>query len=630
MGVPKLFQSLIQKYHHHTISNPTGYNIIVKSIDTSLPTHLYLDFNCGIYQCIKPEIKTEDTLILYVVEYLELLCNITPNLELIFIALDGVPVGGKIKNQRERRFHSVCKKNRANNLNNTYGMPTDPLSRDNVNNNIDTNMITPGTTFMYKLNNAIKQRIKQYQTGKHNITEHNITEHNITEHNITEHNITEHNITEHIFSNKKIIFNDSSIPGEGEHKLIHHIKESKHKAVDGNAEEVALYGKPHNTVIYALDGDLIFLSLSLHIDNLYLFREANEYGSIAMIHAGRKYLYMDIDGLACAIIKNFKDNYGCTNIAIDSRDNKNTIIKNKYIDDYIFLGMLLGNDFMPKTHWFSIGEGGYEKILSAYWQIHNHTEIFLVDVYSLVINTEMLCDIMFIVKEQEQASIIKLFEKRKKQRIHTNGDTSERERQQLLIDFYPLQHLYVEREIEPSQVGWRERYYNICLHMAPSSDNIKMVCQSYLKTLVWNFHYYFGDCISWDWVYNFDYSPTWNDIYNELLLHKNINASSSNKIFHFTKGHPVDQQTLLFMVLPWNSRQFMARDVNNKLNNELSPMRIYFPKRYSLNVAFLRYYHECTPIIYKMEYSKVHKFIKDCKLTDDEKLRNTVGELFTT
>ena len=292
--------------------------------------------------------------------------------------------------------------------------------------------------------------------------------------------------------------------------------------------------------------------------------------------------------------------------------------------------MLLGNDFMPKTHWFSIGEGGYEKILSAYWQIHNHTEIFLVDIYSLVINTEMLCDIMFIVKEQEQASIIKLFEKRKKQRIHTNGDTSERERQQLLIDFYPLQHLYVEREIEPSQVGWRERYYNICLHMAPRPDNIKMVCQSYLKTLVWNFHYYFGECISWDWVYNFDYSPTWDDIYNELLLHKNINASSSNKVFHFTKGKPVEQQTLLFMVLPWVSRHFMARDISTKLNNELSPMRLYFPKKYALNVAFLRYYHECTPIIYKMEYSKVHKFIKDCKLTDDEKLRNTVGELFTT
>ena len=586
MGVPKLFQSLIQKYHHHAISNPTGYNIIVKSIDTSLPTHLYLDFNCGIYQCIKP-------------------------------------VGGKIKNQRERRFHSVCKKNRANKLNNTYGMPTDPLSRDNVNNNIDTNMITPGTTFMHKLNIAIKQRIKQYQTGKYNIDEADIPD-----------------IQDHIFSNKKIIFNDSSIPGEGEHKLIHHIKESNHKAVDGNEEEVALYGNPHNTVIYALDGDLIFLSLSLHIDNLYLFREANEYGSMAMIHAGRKYLYMDIDGLSCAIIKNFKDNYGCTNIVIDNKDkdnkdnkdkdNKNTIIKNKYIDDYIFLGMLLGNDFMPKTHWFSIGEGGYEKILSAYWQIHNHTEIFLVDVYSLVINTEMLCDIMFIVKEQEQASIIKLFEKRKKQRIHTNDDTSERERQQLLIDFYPLQHLYVEREIEPSQVGWRERYYNICLHMAPRPDNIKMVCQSYLKTLVWNFHYYFGECISWDWVYNFDYSPTWDDIYNELLLHKNINASSSNKVFHFTKGKPVDQQTLLFMVLPWNSRHFMARDISTKLNNELSPMRIYFPKKYSLNVVFLRYYHECTPIIYKMEYNKVHKFIKDCKLTDDEKLRNTVGELFTT
>jgi hypothetical protein len=57
-------------------------------------------------------------------------------------------------------------------------------------------------------------------------------------------------------------------------------------------------------------------------------------------------------------------------------------------------------------------------------------------------------------------------------------------------------------------------------------------------------------------------------------------------------------------------------------------MRIYFPKRYALNVAFHRYYHECTPIIYKMEIGKVKKFIKDCKLNEDELKRNLEGKLF--
>ena len=67
------------------------------------------------------------------------------------------------------------------------------------------------------------------------------------------------------------------------------------------------------------------------------------------------------------------------------------------------------------------------------------------------------------------------------------------------------------------------------------SENVEMITQAYLKTLVWNFHYYFGSsgggsgsasgaggCISWDWAYTFPYAPCWHDIYNELVKHKNI------------------------------------------------------------------------------------------------------------
>lgn len=577
MGVPKLFHTLIEQYHHNEATNPTGYYIIKQKIDNNLPTHFYLDFNGGIYQCIKPEIKTEETLILHVVEYLETICKCISNLELIYIALDGVPVGGKIKNQRERRFHSICRSNRARKINATFGTETD---KSNINNDIDTNMITPGTSFMYNLSIAIKRRIAEGGTNG-------------------------------IFNGKKVIFSDASIPGEGEHKLIHHIRDT----ISGKIE-------PHNTVIYALDGDLIFLSLSLKLDNVYLFREANDYGKLSTIHSGRKYLYMDIMELREAIIRQFKENYGCGKI-------ETTEAKQRYIDDYIFLGMLLGNDFMPKTHWFSIGENGYDRLLSAYWQIHNHTEMFLVNTKTLQINTEMLCDLIYIVKEQEPEAVISLFEKRKRAKIPVKHDMSERERQQILVDFYPLQHLYVEQAIEPRRDGWRDNYYQICFHMKPSDENIKMVCRSYLKTLVWNFHYYFGECVSWDWVYNFSYAPTWNDIYIELVLHKNINVSNvANSLFHFKNSKPVEAQTLLFMVLPWQSKKFMANDISRKLNEEKCPMRIYFPKRYGLNVAFHRYYHECTPIIYNMEYNKVVKFIKECKFTEDEILRNIAGNLF--
>jgi 5'-3' exoribonuclease 2 len=587
MGVPKLFHSLIETYHHNNATNPTGYNIIKKDIDNNLPTHFYLDFNGGIYQCIKPEIKTEESLILYVVEYLELLCNCIPNLELIYIALDGIPVYGKIDKQRDRRFHSICRTNRIKKINDTFGSETDKTT---TNNNIDTNMITPGTTFMYNLSLAIRRKISEGGSNE-------------------------------IFKGKKVIFNDSSIPGEGEHKLIHHIRDAQHYAIDGNDEERELYGNCHNTVIYALDGDLIFLSLSLHLENIYLFREANEYGNFATVHAGgKKFLYMDIFELSEALIKNFKDTYGCSN------DNQ---IRNRYIDDYIFLGMILGNDFMPKNHWFCIHEGGYERLLSGYFQVHNHTETFLVNKETLQINTEMLCDIWFLVKSQEEEAVTKLFEHRKKARIPMKHGMTEKERQQLLMDFYPLQYTYIEKEIDPYKPNWRSRYYKICLNMESKPENIQLLCQTYIKTLVWNFHYYFNnEPIDWGWYYPYAYAPTFSDIYDELVKHKNINPTGSNKIFHFKNTKPIDQQTLLIMVLPIASKKYMLHDAIHKLMKENSPMHIYFPKKYAINVAFHRYYHDCTPIMYKMELSKVQKFVKDCKFTEDELRRNQQGTLF--
>ena len=58
-------------------------------------------------------------------------------------------------------------------------------------------MITPGTSFMYNLSIAIKRKIIEGGLNS-------------------------------VFKDKKVIFSDASIPGEGEHKLIHHIRNAQH------------------------------------------------------------------------------------------------------------------------------------------------------------------------------------------------------------------------------------------------------------------------------------------------------------------------------------------------------------------------------------------------------------------
>jgi hypothetical protein len=74
----------------------------------------------------------------------------------------------------------------------------------------------------------------------------------------------------------------------------------------------------------------------------------------------------------------------------------------------------------------------------------------------------------------------------------------------------------------------------------------------------------------------------------------------------------------------------MASGIVRKLERDdsASGMRIYFPKKYGLNVAFHRFYHECTPIIYKMDLAKVGRFVSGCKLGEEELKRNLVGSVF--
>lgn len=573
MGIPGLFSRCIKNYHNNDDAELALLKASLPSGNDVVDNHLFLDFNGAIYQVIKPEIKTNEALIIHCVAYLETICKIVPNLKMVYIAMDGVPPRAKIEQQRNRRFHSICKLNRQKKINELYGTETDRIP---INTDIDTNMFTPGTQFMCALAEAIIQHVAKSE----------------------------------YFANIKVMFSDTLQPGEGEHKILQFIKSNDNKAFYTNP------GINTNIIIYGLDGDLIMLALSLHMKNVYLLRETSEFGQYALNFEGRKYLYLDINNLQLALINNFKEYMGDVNV--DTYD--------RLIDDYIFMGFMWGNDFMPKIHWFSIFEGGVEKFLSAYFQIYNHTEDFLVDTDLMVINTEMLTDILYLIKSQENEAVETLIMRRKRARLPVNNDMSERARQTVIMDFFPMQHRDIEQEILPidKEGKWRSRYYQKCFAMENSDENVKMVCNYYLKTLVWNFFYYFYECPGYSWFYPFNYSPTLNDIYESLMEIKDI-----NKLLVFDKKDlPIDPQSLLLMVMPLNSKKYLAADIQRKLNEENCGLKLYFPKKCGLNVVFHRYYHECTFNMMRIDYDKIKKFMKNVKLTPEEQTRNKITELF--
>ena len=157
-------------------------------------------------------------------------------------------------------------------------------------------------------------------------------------------------LAEKFFGQKNVMFTGSDVPGEGEHKLFEHLRQTK-------------IGENENIIVYGLDADLIMLGLNhlTYSNNIYLYRETPTYikSLSETLDKDNDYI-LDLSKLGDAIINNMSDNY-----------NKNKMY------DYIFLGLMLGNDFMPHFPAINIRTNGIDILLNHYSAtIKNDENIF--------------------------------------------------------------------------------------------------------------------------------------------------------------------------------------------------------------------------------------------------------------
>lgn len=209
------------------------------------PSHLWVDFNCMVYHCIRrpgarpyegeaTRVEWEQWLIGDVCKYLKKVAGLVNPSEQVFVGVDGVVPMAKMRQQRLRRFKSHW----------TAAEEVRIGKVDGTKERWDTNAITPGTLFMERLGEALK--------GVR---------------------------TEGV----RWVVSAADKPGEGEHKCV-----ALMRACDPRACHV----------IYGLDADLIVLSLLQSIDELYLFREAVECGAVKYNSADEEeYRYLNITKL---------------------------------------------------------------------------------------------------------------------------------------------------------------------------------------------------------------------------------------------------------------------------------------------------------------------------------------------
>ena len=531
MGIPYYFSYIIKNYPKILVNRKCFKGII---------HNFYLDSNSIIYD-VYNEIEDfpigltfdfENVLINNTISKINLLIEIINPQNMIFIAFDGVAPIAKLEQQRSRRYKSDFQNKIKNNI----------LLNNNTNirsKNWSTCNITPGTNFMNKLDNKIRNYYK---------------------------------------TNNKVKFSGPNEPGEGEHKIFSFIRKN-------------ICHVKETTLIYGLDADLIMLCLNhMHYcKNIYLWRETPNF---------IKSLQHDLDPTETYILDILTLSEKLM-IYLEKHVSSTTINLEKCMKDYIFLCFLLGNDFLPHFPAINIRTGGVDKLLLTYSEIISNSKEYLIE--NNRINWKLFIIFLQTISKVEESYIISEYElrnKKEKQKIKIT-DVESKIRN---FELTPTFKREIEHFINPKENYWQKRYYSSLLNIKNDENLIKRkrLCLNYLSGLEWTFHYYSGDCIDWEWKYNYNYPPLIED------LIKFIPTSSNFSFFTDKETKPVIPLVQLAFVLPLDQLTLLPSHIRKKLYNNFAQ---YYSNEWKFEYSFCKYFWESHVIMEDIDINELNKLI---------------------
>lgn len=396
------------------------------------------------------------------------------------MAIDGVAPRAKLNQQRSRRFRSAKDMAEA-----TKDMPKKESSAV-----FDSNCITPGTEFMARVSDCIKYFIRK--------------------------KIKE----DPLWRNLKVIFSGHEIPGEGEHKIMQHIREMKNQP-----------GYQPNTrhCMYGQDADLIMLGLVSHEPHFTLLREIINFGfagdSKNTLKTVMKFTKeSDFQLLHLSVLREYLQIEFCQG---------NSANLERTIDDFVFMTFLVGNDFLPHLNSLDIGDGAFDLLFETYKSERaNWGEGQYLTFTGEIPDPKKLEDFLSVVgaleseileeKEQNEAEFVKKRRRWDRRDGKAEGPSDaelqamevEKEEHYLamiedLMKTHALEDHFVDARTPrptPGNKDYKGRYYFEKLNLTPVDilEHMKLR-KSYIEGLLWCLAYYYRGCISWGWYYPYHY-----------------------------------------------------------------------------------------------------------------------------
>lgn len=544
MGVPKFYRWISERY--------PCLSEVVKEHQIPEFDNLYLDMNGIIHQCSHPNDEdvhfriSEEKIFADIFHYLEVLFRIIKPRKVFFMAVDGVAPRAKMNQQRGRRFRSAkeAEDKIIKALEKGEVLPTEAR--------FDSNCITPGTVFMARLQEQLKYFV------------HNKLS------------------TDKMWQKVKVYLSGHETPGEGEHKIMEFIRSENAKPSHNPNTRHCLYG---------LDADLMMLGLTSHEHNFSLLREEVRFGgkrsqkriiapeetTFHLLHLSLMREYIDYEFYA------LRDHLGS---AYDLE---------RIIDDWILMGFLVGNDFIPhlpnlhinhdalpllyKTYinvFPSIGgylnENGhlnlknFEKFLEKLSDFdRDHFNDVFVDLkwFESKVGNKYLNEAAGLAAEEEASG-------KHSNKHEDSGLAALTSPHRLIGGGKGAPEDDEEEEDDLFETEFRQykrTYYAAKMEVDVVSDEfLAHQAKCYVEGLQWILHYYYHGVQSWSWYYPYHYAPFLSDI-------KNI----SDLKLTFNLGKPFMPFQQLLAVLPAASKELLPECYRFLMTSELSPIIDYYP-----------------------------------------------------
>ena len=553
--------------------------VLTQSISDALPSrddkghvqvdNFYLDMNGIIHTCThanndKLMALNEKEMFQRIFSYTDRLYKLVRPSTLMFLAVDGVAPRAKMNQQRSRRFRSSKEREV---LISEFVAKEGKLPDEE---SFDSNCITPGTEFMYRLGIAFRRWIiYKMQTDPF------------------------------WRDGAEVVFSGPDVPGEGEHKVMDMIRKHKAEEIElAISDPDYLVGKKRHCM-YGLDADLIMLSLVTHEPHFVLLREkqsTRKQKKDAMLFGSEDFEILEISILRKMLEQHFRkmaiemDEIAARNEARGFASTRFDL--ERIIDDFVFMCFFVGNDFLPCLPHLDIADGSLNLMMNIYRDLLPKMGGYLTNKADIHLNR------------------VEVF-------IQEIGRREPLYFQQRAID-----------EKDEAYAGdlYKANYYRTKFGTDSSCEKKEDneppsgLKEAYLQGLVWVLNYYHFGCSSWTWYYPHLYAPLSTDM--KSLAEININ---------FEQGSPFTPLLQLLSVLPPQSGKLLPSSYSKLMTDEASPLVEYYPSDFEVDPNGKKNSWEYIvkiPFITESDLlSAVSKIDHKMELTEAERIRNLLGEV---